>query len=117
MRDKQTPKEDSQVRTLVRRLRRHIAGARRFVGSKTRGRFDVVASAGTRRAWGELGSWGQPTHVRKKKKKKNTCLRSANAAPSSAIYGSTRQSMHCQDSVGIGYHSSCRDALHGLFAA
>lgn len=70
MRDKQTPKEDSQVRTLVRRLRRHIAGARRFVGSKTRGRFDVVASAGTRRAWGELGSWGQPTHVRKKEKKR-----------------------------------------------
>lgn len=57
----------------VRRSRAaHIAGARRFVGSKPCGRFGVVASAGSG-SQGLLGAaaWelGQPIHVKKRKRK------------------------------------------------
>lgn len=70
MRDKETPKEVCRCGLRRRVEAAHIAGARRFVGSKTRGRFGVVASAGTGLAWGAWGAWDleQPTHVLCKKK-------------------------------------------------
>lgn len=83
------------------------AGARRFVGSKTRGRFDVVATAGTRLAFGgDLGAGGSRSMSHKKRKEKerekrtDACAVQCRAV-SAAVHSLTSQSNHLQDAKGV----------------
>ena len=69
MRDKQMPKEVCRCGLRRRVEAAHIAGARRFVGSKTRGRFGVVVRGqrGSRACLGEsLGAAGAADPCTKK---------------------------------------------------